>query len=463
MDFALDFDSVLNYLDSPEIINIPSKPLITGISTDTRKINPGEVFFALKGERYDGHSFLNEAIERGASFCIVEKDWLKNQGDLKIPLLAVSDTLYSLGEIANLYRRQFEIPIIAVAGSNGKTTTKDFIAHLLSYKYNVLKTEGNFNNQIGVPLTLFNLSKNYQIAVIELGTNTPGEIHRLCEIAEPTDGIVTNIGKEHLEYFIDLDGVELEETSLFGYLMKHNGFIFINSDDPRLARYSKIIENCMTFGQNETAQLRAKIEFDRELFPKVEFVYDEIKFSVKLRNRGLAVAYASLPAVAVGLKYGLAVDDLVNALSSFELHSTTSAGRMLIENYKNVLIINDTYNSNPSSMLLALETLSKISVPRKKIAVLGDMLELGESSHQEHINAILNALEVCNKVFVYGERMLEAFQSINSEKHRLIHFENKFDIVDALLDLAENETVVLFKDSRGMKCEEVLQRFVKLL
>jgi len=462
MEPLLTIEKLVENLQIENIVNISSNFIIRNISTDTRTITADDVFIALRGSRFDGHNFVEEAYSKGASICIVEQNWYKNNPNINLPLIVVKDTLFFLGELANLYREHFDIPFIAVAGSNGKTTTKDFIAHILSQKYNVLKTEGNLNNLIGVPLTLFRLKKEHQVAVLEIGTNQPGEIARLCEIIQPTDGVITNIGKEHLEFFFDLDGVEMEETTLFGYLFKHAGFAFVNMDDPRLMRYSNFLENKMTYGTNENSFLQAKIKLNDELTPEISFTCDNINLTVRLHNSGLPVAYASIPAVAVGIKFGLNQEEINKGLKSFKLPETNSTGRMLIKKLKNAIIINDTYNANPSSMQMALENLKLFESSSPKIAVLGDMLELGNVSKEEHKTIINLASEICQNVLLYGEEMKNALV----ELPHLINvswFPNKQDIVNQLLKNFTTGEIVLFKASRGMKCEEILWEFVNKL
>lgn len=455
----LSIEEILGYLEITSIQNIPEELIITGISTDSRSIRNGEIFVALKGENFDGHNFVREAHHKGASIAIVSKDWAEANSSYEFPIISVKDTLFALGELANLYRSKFEIPIVAVAGSNGKTTTKDFIAHILSQKYKVLKTESNLNNQIGVPLTLLKLNPTHEVAVIEIGTNQFGEIQRLCEIVEPTHGLITNIGKEHLEAFIDLDGVEMEETTLFGYLLKHDGLSFINLDDPRLKKYTQLLEKQFTYGQSEESQLRFSFQMNESLLPIVSFEYDSAKFSVQLNNLGYSVALASVAAVAVGFAFDLAQEEIIEGLTSFHLPEYKDYGRMLVKSIGNITIINDTYNANPSSMNLALETLDKINTEGKKIAVLGDMLELGDASLQEHREIIQKASKISDLVFIFGAEMKKAYEQ-SANLHNVCYFDEKFEIPDALINKLVGKDVILFKASRGMRCEEILMNFV---
>lgn len=461
MNPNFSLNEIINYLDIIKVTNLPQNISITGISIDTRTIKVGNIFLALKGEKFDGHDFVHTAIERGAPVCIVNQDWFKRQNNTNLPLIVVPNTLYALGEIANLYRSKFDLPIIAVAGSNGKTTTKDFIAHILSQRYNVLKTVGNLNNQIGVPLTLLQLNVEHQIAVIEIGTNQFGEIARLCDIVEPKYGLITNIGKEHLEAFVDIDGVEMEETSLFGYLIKHNGVALINNDDERLRKYGKIIENKFTFGKGSENNLNFSITFDDELYASFDFECNGRKFSAKLNTEGYSVAMACVPAVAVGILFELTEKELINGIQTFKLPEYGQYGRMQILKVGNVTILNDTYNANPSSMQLALETIKNLGNRKKKIAVLGDMLELGSASVSEHQELLQKAEEICDKIFIFGEEMKKAYDVLNLKK--TIYFEEKNEIVRVLNQSIVGNEIVLFKASRGMRCESILSNFINNL
>ncbi len=463
MNLQFSIDEILVATDSPKHQNLENISSIERISIDSRTVESGDLFIAIRGEKHDGHDFVHSAFEMGAKLAIVSLDSFHKFENTNLPILAVKDTIYALGEIANLHRNKFNLPVIAIGGSNGKTTTKDFVAHLLSQKFRVLKTQGNYNNQIGLPLTLLGLNPNHEIAVVEFGTNQPGEMLRLCEIAQPTDGLLTNIGKEHLEMLLNLDGVELEETTLFGYLLRHDGFAFVNIDDPRLAKYSKILEKYTTFGKDENAFLRYEMQFDGDLHPILTFRASEFSFSAKLLNRGLAVAKAAVAAVSVALKFGLTKDEIIKGLETFRLDESNKYGRMLIKNYGDITIINDTYNANPSSMLLALETLGSLSAAGRKIAVLGDMLELGESSFTEHCDILEKASLVCDYVFATGNEMHRAFSNFSTPPKNVQYFPNKSEIPDALYDYVKSGDIVLFKASRGIRMEEVVSSFLNKL
>ncbi|HOQ49292.1 MAG TPA: Mur ligase family protein, partial [Candidatus Kapabacteria bacterium] len=270
------------------VINVEQSEFV-GVSVDTRSLTEGEIFVPLIGEKIDAHELLPDAFSKGASLALVAKSWFGSNAEKVAgkPLVLVEDTLSALGELALFHRNRFNIPIIAVAGSNGKTTTKDMISAVLSKKFKVLKTYQNFNNRIGVPLMIFNLDDAIECAVIEIGTNEPGEIFILSEILAPTDGIITNIGQEHLEKLIDLDGVEIEETSLFGYLQRHGGTCFINCDDERLSKYRKISDKKFTYSTiDDEVNLKVEIEINANINPVLKYTAGEHQNRINLNTYG---------------------------------------------------------------------------------------------------------------------------------------------------------------------------------
>ncbi|MGC8654429.1 MAG: UDP-N-acetylmuramoyl-tripeptide--D-alanyl-D-alanine ligase, partial [Candidatus Kryptoniota bacterium] len=250
----------LNQIPNIEIYNLKFRQA-KSVSTDSRSVVRGQIFFALKGERFDGHDFVLEAIRKGAVCAVVNRQWLNEnkQAKEKFPLAVVDDTTVALGKLALIYRKKFDIPVIAVGGSNGKTTVKEMIARVLSAGLKVLKTEGNHNNQIGVPLTLFNLKPSHDVAVIEIGTNHPGEMESLCKILEPTAGLLTNIGKEHLEFFKNIKGVKKEEGVLFEYLSRNAGTAFVNGDDINVFELSKSVKERHIYGFTNRVGVRKHV------------------------------------------------------------------------------------------------------------------------------------------------------------------------------------------------------------
>ena len=416
------------------------------------------MFLAVRGEQFDGHNFLSKAIESGASCIVVERRWADLNASMmvsiNIPRLIVENTIQTLGTLANAYRRKFDIPIIAVGGSNGKTTTKEMIRSVLEPKYHVLSTEGNLNNHIGVPQTLFRLDKKHDIAVIEVGTNHPGEVHSLCSVLEPTHGLITNIGREHLEFFGSLNGVAQSEGELFSWLAKHRGTIFLNADDQHLTRVSRNNKKIVRFGFSARGLfVKGNIEsFDGQARAVLQVKPKNRKpFNCSLGVAGEHNAKNALAAAAVGIKMNVPVADIQHSLESFQ----PASKRMQIQRLGQIVILNDTYNANPDSMLAAFETLHSMTATGKKIAVLADMLELGDQAEDHH-------RRIGKEAARYGVDILLTVGSLAHFIHDTAlvetkaHFENKAALEEYLARILADGDLVLVKGSRGLKMEEVI-------
>jgi UDP-N-acetylmuramoyl-tripeptide--D-alanyl-D-alanine ligase len=445
------------------LITVDSTWSSCGVSTDTRSIEPGNLFIALCGETNNGHHYLATALERGAAGAIVQSDAGEWYSPFigKLPLIAVENTLTALGQLASLHRHRFTIPVVAVAGSAGKTSTKEMTADVLARRYTVLRTEGNKNNQIGAPLTLLGLTADHTAAVIEIGTNEPGEIAILSELVAPTHGVITNIGKEHLEKLIDLDGVEREETTLFAYLFAHRGTAFVNMDDERLRDYLRQ-SHCISYGISHPATITANVELDNAVRPQMQLTIGETTMEVQLQATGLASASNALAAAAAGHALGLSLDEIKVGLEAFRPASHTGYGRMVALSVNGYTLLNDCYNANPTSMYAALETLQAMQSSGKKIAVLGDMRELGEAAAQEHLDLIRRAVlhDRFPVIMLTGPEMKQAVEEFRREydDHATLHFyDSNSDCTDALRSIVSEGDVVLIKGSRGIKMEEIVQ------
>ncbi|MDA0986119.1 MAG: UDP-N-acetylmuramoyl-tripeptide--D-alanyl-D-alanine ligase [Bacteroidetes bacterium] len=428
---------------------------ISGVSTDSRTVHEGNIFFAIRGEHHDGHTFIETAKNSKVTVIVADTEWYKlnvfNVKSSTITFVIVPNTIDTLGELANLYRRKFDIPIIVVAGSNGKTTTKDMINSVLQTKYNVLATQGNLNNNIGMPHMLFKLRKGIEMAVLELGTNHFGEIGYLCKIAEPNYGIITNIGKEHLEFFGDLDGVAKEETTIYKYL-RENGMIIVNHDDSFLVKSSRSNRKKYFYSIKKTSDFYAtKININKRGETSFIIKSKRIKIPVSLTVPGLHNVSNALVAGAFGILFKVPPEKISFGLSMF----SSPAKRMEVIHRHGLLVINDTYNSNPDSVLVALETLKNIDAPGKKIIVMADMLELGSASKSEHklIGKKIKSMKF-KHLFTYGLMAQLISKSAKLENNH--HFDSKNDLKDMLTNIVDRGDVVLVKGSRGMKMEEIV-------
>jgi UDP-N-acetylmuramoyl-tripeptide--D-alanyl-D-alanine ligase len=438
---------------------------VTGISIDSRTLKTGELFLAVRGDQFDGHNFISKAMESGAAGIIVERRWADVNASMmvsiNIPRLIVENTIQALGKLANIYRNKFDIPVIAIGGSNGKTTTKEMIRSVLETKYHVLCTEGNLNNHIGVPQTLFRLEKKHEVAIVEIGTNHPGEIDYLCSILEPTHGLITNIGMEHLEFFGSLEGVAKSEGELFVWIAKHHGIIFVNADDKHLVRLSKKNKRTVSFGlSTRGVSIKGTVESFNTHAQALLNIKPRGKkaFEVTVGVSGEHNAKNALAAAAVGIKLNVPLANIQKSLASFQ----SASKRMQMQRIAQITILNDTYNANPDSTLAALATLQAMKSTGKKIAVLADMLELGEQAEELHQQIGKNTAR-------YGVDILLTFGSLSKFIHDAAlvgtkaHFENKSTLTTYLLHTLTDGDVVLIKGSRGMKMEEVVMNLSEQL
>jgi UDP-N-acetylmuramoyl-tripeptide--D-alanyl-D-alanine ligase len=383
----------------------------------------------------------------------------------------VPDTLVAYGEIARAHRRSFACPVVAIAGSNGKTTTKELVADVLAERFTVLRTEGNLNNLIGVPAMMLRMSEAYDIAVIEIGTNAPGEIGRLCEILEPTHGLITNIGREHLELLGSIEGVAEEEGALFDYLRRSGGIAFVNLDDPFTARLGRSLERTVTYGRKRNAAVRGAFgRLDANGAPSVRITDARNparvrEFALQLRMPGVHAAINALAAATVGLTFRVPPTVLKRTLERFEpiLYRSGYARLATMRATCGATVLNDTYNANPDSVATALATLRALKPGKggRRIAVLADMKELGASSESEHarIGEEIATMGKIDLALFLGEQMVHAHRVLVDRSDGAVesrHFERKDLLARALLDEIGPADVVLVKGSRGMKMEEVV-------
>ena len=435
---------------------------ITGVSTDSRTVRPGDLFMALRGEQYDGHRFIAAAAAQGAIAAVID-----NRGAIPvlppIALYVVDDTMIALGGLARLYRRKFDIPVLAIGGSNGKTTTKEMISAVLGTTHNVVSTEANYNNHIGVPRTIFRLEEGHDMAVVEIGTNHPGEIKYLCGILEPTCGLITNIGREHLEYFHTIEGVAEEEVALWQSLRRQKGGLaVVNGNDGRVVAGAGTLKKRLTYGF-----LPGRFDVRGTIVGLDALGCARFTFTGKQMSRAVTVQLAipgehnavnSLAAAAVGLAFKVPPARIRKALEAFQ----PIARRMEVITIHGITIFNDTYNANPDSMTAALQTLARADVPGKRIAVLGDMRELGVDEAREHENIGRGLRELgVEYLLTYGERARHIHDT--AAIAYAIHYDQKNILAEYLTELVSPGDAVLVKGSRGMKMEDIVTFLVQRL
>ncbi len=422
----------------------------TGISTDSRKIKKGNLFFALKGPNFDGNQFALQCLEKGASYAVVDDQNLeKHKG-----LIFVDDVLKTLQNLATFHRRQFKIPIIAITGSNGKTTTKELISEILGLHYQTHFTKGNFNNHLGVPLTLLEIEEGTEMAVIEMGANHQGEIAKLCEIAEPTHGVITNIGKAHLEGFGGIEGVKRGKSELYRYLAAHNGVAFVNLDEKFLDDLSNTVNRKVLYLQSAhpdsaASHLETKL-LEVEPNIKVAFWDDERTKLVEAKSHlpGIYNFNNIQTAVSIGRYFEVPAFKIKKAIETYYPQNNRS---QILKHAGNTFIL-DAYNANPTSMRNALEHLAKRSA-EKKIAIIGDMLELGEYSVQEH-QSILD--DAGAKAFDYLIIVGEEFGKTEKGKIPCLHFMDIKALKDWFWKQKFENYLILLKGSRGISLEKLL-------
>lgn len=423
-------------MNIPNLYSIFKKhPLIT---TDTRKIVKNGLFFALKGENFNGNKFANEALAKGAAYAVVDE--ILDTENPKIIL--VEDVLSALQQLATYHRNQLGLPILAITGSNGKTTTKELINAVLSQKFNTVATKGNLNNHIGVPLTLLSMDTDTEFGIVEMGANHHGEIASLCDIARPDYGYITNFGKAHLEGFGSLEGVVRAKTELYRYLNRTKGIVFVNNTDPKQLEMSRGMHRIAFGGKNADIPIALT-----EVSPFVSVSYDDLGIESQLVGTYNFNNIAA--AIAIGHYFKVASGDIKKAVESYLPKNSRS---QLVNTAHNQLIL-DAYNANPTSMGAALENLAGLKGV-KKIAILGDMLELGESAAEEH-QAIVDFCEraAIDKVLIIGE-LFDHCEVLSDKIEKYPTFEKA---KTALKTLKNAGATILIKGSRGMALERATE------
>ncbi|MEA4925614.1 MAG: UDP-N-acetylmuramoyl-tripeptide--D-alanyl-D-alanine ligase [Syntrophomonadaceae bacterium] len=434
---------------------------VEGVSTDSRKIQPGELFFALSGDNFDGHDYIGRAWEAGAAAVIVANPQKVPGTDAPGTVILVRNTLEALQKLAGAFRQQFALPVVAVTGSVGKTTTKDILAECLAPLYRTLKTPGNFNNDIGLPLTLMKLEPGHGAAVVELGMSAPGEISRLAGIVKPTYAIITNVEPVHLETMGNMENIARAKCEILDFIAPDK-FVLLNGDDALLCQTA---ENFAVpqykFGYNTECDIRilevqatpAGLEVKLSLWGQSEI------FSLPVPAKRLAANLAA----AVGMAYLLGIS--LAEVKAGLLNYRPSGNRLnLISLPAGGLIINDTYNANPVSMMAALEVCQDLAAGRRTVAVLGDMLELGDYEVEGHIKVGEKAAELKLDVLVtIGERAAYIGQGAVLEgmpAAQVVHFKNQDESLAWLKQRVSQQEVVLFKGSRGMELEKLVNKWL---
>ena len=432
------------------------------IVTDSSKVKTGSIFVALKGERFDGHRFVKDAINRGAG-CLVVHEALRAADLRSVTAVKVSDTLRALGDLAHFRTEQYAPKVLAITGSNGKTTTKEMLAAILQraslnrrpLKGRVLKTQGNFNNLVGLPLTLLRLRKRHRIVIVEMGTNRPGEIERLAEIAAPDVAIITSVAPAHLEGLNSLAGVAKEKGALFSG-MRAGGTIVVNLDDPWVRRLGqKFGGKKVTYGEGGQIRAASGSLLDSGAM-RFTLRAGHQRAQVRLNFVGHHNIANALGAAAVAYSLGISLPTIRRGLESVKPYSM----RMQLEKWRGIGIINDAYNANPASMIAAIKTLAQFNSRGERIAVLGDMFELGKQSQREHLRLGSHLAQAgLDRAYLLGERAPDVRKGAlraGMKSDQVIVGESHSDIGQRLRAHLKKGDWLLIKGSRGMKMETVL-------
>lgn len=408
------------------------------VCTDTRKITDNCLFFALKGENFNGNKFAKQAIESGAKYAVIDE----TQYEIDGKTVLVKDGLKALQELANSYRNEFKVPVLGITGSNGKTTAKELIHAVISKKYNCHSTPGNFNNHIGLPLTILSMPTDTEFCILEMGDNHMGEIALLSEIGEPTHALVTNVGKDHIEGFGSFENNKLAKKELFDFITKSDGVAFLPHFEPEVLELANDVQNRVDFGDYESLY---NIDFAGAA-PFVKYSSNGNEYETNLI--GEYNIFNIQMAFAIGKTFEVADEEIHSAICSYKPQNMRS---VYLEKDSNVIFL-DAYNSNPSSLNAALDSFEKQQLKPNRIAIIGDMLELGSESLKEHQDIVDRLIKSDLKVILVG-----------GEFHKTNHgpstywFPSRTELIEHLVQTPIQESQILLKGSRGIRLEEVVE------
>lgn len=429
--------------------------LVNDIVIDSRKASKDNAFVAIVGENLDGHDFINLAINQGCKTIIKNKDNNVDIENKEINVIEVNNTEIALGDIARFYKNKFKIPFIAVTGSVGKTTTRDMVYSTVSEKYNSLKNVGNLNNQFGVPLTLFNLNKEHECAVIEMGMSGFNEIEYLVNIVNPQIGVISNIGYSHVEHLGSRDGIfkaKMEITTNFD----ENSLLIINGDDDCLKtlKNKELVYKLRTFGFEKDNDIYCEsFKMDEESITFIAIV-DGKKEEFFIPTVGKHNIYNAMAAILVGINLNMTIEEIKNGLKKFQC----TKNRLDIIKNNNITIIDSVYNASIDSMTAALNILGRYE--QRRVAILGDMFEMGEFAefgHRQVGKSALNNVDVLIAIGKNSEFIVEELKLNNMNSNNLYHFETKEKAIEKLDDIIQENDIILVKASRGMHLEKIVE------
>ena len=412
------------------------------VSTDTRSIAHGALFFALKGENFNGNDFAKKALDFGASYCVIDEQQSQSNGRF----ILVPNVLKTLQELANFHRKYLNIPIIAITGSNGKTTTKELINSVLGQRYKIHATQGNYNNHIGVPLTLLQMDASVDIGIVEMGANHIGEIAKLCQISVPNYGYITNFGKAHLEGFGSAAGVVKGKCELYDYLKSNDGLVFINGDDKKQVQQIGSYKIAYVFSEKNSSNVQVSMTSETPFI-----CFESQGWTMESQLVGIYNFSNAAAAITMGCFFEVSLENIKKGIESYTPNNNRS---QIIQKGSNTIIL-DAYNANPSSMEVALDNFNSMKSPFK-IVILGDMFELGVHSKSEHQAVIdeVNSLNFSSAYFT-GSHFFE----LASDSSKASFFKTAKSFRNQLQSLVFKDALILIKGSRGMALETLLDSF----
>lgn len=429
--------------------------VISSVATDSREKIPQGLFVAIKGEKTDGHKYIQGAANNGAIAVLVSD--IPEQYIEGIVYIKVEDTVVGLQDLARWYRLQFNIPVVAITGSVGKTTTKDMVSSVLERKYNVLKTMGNLNSQIGAPMTVLGLNKSHEIAVIEMGMDHLRQIAGISNIVKPDTAVITNVGVAHLEYLKTRENILKAKCEVFENMDENSGIAILNADNDMLSKVDNNFKK-VWFGKCMDADIRVeniKVDYTDGVV-KADLFVNNSKYNLVVPGLSEHLVYSAMSGVAVGLRYSMSVEETLEGIASY----THTKMRMDIYKLKdNILVIDDTYNANPDSMKSLVDTVKKAE-KENKVLILGDMFELGEDSlklHKEVLDYGINA--GATKIVVTGENMKQAANLVQNSVIKV--FEDKVQLIENIDKIIEKNSIIAIKASRGMKFENITEKVLE--
>ena len=424
----------------------------TGITTDSRNIKEGMMFFALKGEKFDGNDFAEAALKAGARYAVVDRFLLEGTAYRGRKCIVVENSLAMLQQLAAYHRKQFDIPVVGITGTNGKTTTKELVAAVLSKKYNLVATQANYNNHIGVPLTLFRIDERTDMAVVEMGASAPGEIADLTKVVQPTCGLITTVGKAHLQGFGSFEGVKKAKGELYDILRQRGGVVFYNADNEHLCEMV-----------SHRPGLRTRKYGVREQGVKILPVTAESPFlKLELENEGKPVTISThlvgdynadnvMAALAIGTFFEVPFKKMVAAI---EAYTPSNSRSQLVKTKQNTLVI-DAYNANPSSMRAALDNFARTEFPAK-VLMLGDMLELGPDSAKEHLDILQQATAISGEIYLVGGEFGGVVSQLAGSQAEIHAFPNIDELKAYVTEHPLQDRTILIKGSNGNHMQKVV-------